>query len=65
MAGEKTGATEHARKDDSQDGKNLLHNGVMGVLTGLTRTLSWVIYCDGRQVSDASAACGHGVVVAR
>lgn len=34
--------------------KDLLHSGVMGVLTGLTRTLSWVIYCDGRRVSDAS-----------
>lgn len=34
------------RRRELWDGsvENLLHRGVMGVLTGLTRTLSWVIW---------------------
>lgn len=37
------GAGEGIKKSESGDFGHLLHNGVIGVLTGLTRTLSWVI----------------------
>lgn len=66
-------ATDEAKREGkngrSTTLKNLLHSGVMGVLTGLTRTLSWVIYRDVvrsaiiRPRSHVWADSGAGVLV--